>query len=161
YRWILGRAHPVRDPSGRILRWVGTGTDIQAQKDFAERFRLLHQAHPSAYLVLSPEFTVEEASQSWLDATMKRREEMIGRDLFEDRPDTPQDLSAGGVRNLRASLERVVANRAADRMPVQRYDVRRPDGTFEARWWTPLNSPVFGPGGHVRHIIHQVEDVTA
>ena len=32
YRWILGRALPVRDASGRIVRWMGTCTDIQEQK---------------------------------------------------------------------------------------------------------------------------------
>jgi PAS domain S-box-containing protein len=32
YRWLLGRALPVRDAQGRIVRWVGTCTDIQQQK---------------------------------------------------------------------------------------------------------------------------------
>ena len=32
YRWTLGRALPVRDTSGRITRWMGTCTDIHAQK---------------------------------------------------------------------------------------------------------------------------------
>ena len=32
YRWILGRALPIRDASGRITRWMGTCTDIHAQK---------------------------------------------------------------------------------------------------------------------------------
>lgn len=31
YRWVLGRALPVRDESGDILRWLGTCTDIQDQ----------------------------------------------------------------------------------------------------------------------------------
>ncbi|MCW8086667.1 hybrid sensor histidine kinase/response regulator [Sabulicella glaciei] len=29
YRWMLGRALPVRDDTGEILRWFGTCTDIQ------------------------------------------------------------------------------------------------------------------------------------
>jgi len=29
YRWVLGRAQPVRDDEGRIVRWFGTCTDIQ------------------------------------------------------------------------------------------------------------------------------------
>ena len=32
YRWVLGRALPVRDARGRILRWMGTCTDIHAHK---------------------------------------------------------------------------------------------------------------------------------
>lgn len=32
YRWVLGRALPVRDDAGRIVRWMGTCTDIHEQK---------------------------------------------------------------------------------------------------------------------------------
>ncbi|MDN4039178.1 PAS domain S-box protein [Massilia sp. YIM B02443] len=32
YRWVLGRALPVRDAAGRIQRWMGTCTDIHEQK---------------------------------------------------------------------------------------------------------------------------------
>jgi signal transduction histidine kinase len=48
-------------------------------------------------------------------------------------------------------------------MAVQKYDIRRPDsegGGFEARHWSPVNSPVFGSDGELAYIIHRVEDVT-
>jgi PAS domain S-box-containing protein len=32
YRWVLGRALPVHDEDGEIVRWMGTCTDIHAQK---------------------------------------------------------------------------------------------------------------------------------
>ncbi len=32
YRWFLSRALPIRDPSGRILRWLGTNTDITERR---------------------------------------------------------------------------------------------------------------------------------
>jgi len=32
YRWLLGRALPVRDAHGHIVRWMGTCTDIHQQK---------------------------------------------------------------------------------------------------------------------------------
>jgi light-regulated signal transduction histidine kinase (bacteriophytochrome) len=32
YRWFLGRALPLRDESGEILKWYGTCTDIDDQK---------------------------------------------------------------------------------------------------------------------------------
>ena len=40
YRWVLGRAHAVRNETGRILRWMGTCTDIHEQKAFAEQLEL-------------------------------------------------------------------------------------------------------------------------
>ena len=48
-------------------------------------------------------------------------------------------------------------------MPVQKYDIRKPEsdgGGFEERFWSPVNSPVFGPGAEVAYIIYRVEDVT-
>jgi diguanylate cyclase (GGDEF)-like protein/PAS domain S-box-containing protein len=32
YRWFLGRANPVRDEKGTIIKWFGTCTDIEEQK---------------------------------------------------------------------------------------------------------------------------------
>ncbi|MBL0726147.1 PAS domain S-box protein [Piscinibacter sp. HJYY11] len=32
YRWVLGRALPIRDDGGQIIRWMGTCTDIDEQK---------------------------------------------------------------------------------------------------------------------------------
>lgn len=41
YRWTLGRALPVLDAEGKIVRWVGTCTDIDDQKRFAESNEIL------------------------------------------------------------------------------------------------------------------------
>jgi PAS domain S-box-containing protein len=39
YRWTLGRALPVRDESGQIVRWMGTLTDIHEQKQAEEALK--------------------------------------------------------------------------------------------------------------------------
>ncbi|HEY8356371.1 MAG TPA: PAS domain-containing protein [Ramlibacter sp.] len=39
YRWVLGRAQPVRDEQGGIVRWFGTCTDIQDIVDAREVLR--------------------------------------------------------------------------------------------------------------------------
>ncbi|WP_376871617.1 PAS domain-containing protein [Albirhodobacter sp. R86504] len=41
YRWVLGRAQPVRNPRGEIVRWLGTCTDIQELKLVAEQRQLM------------------------------------------------------------------------------------------------------------------------
>ena len=35
FRWHLGRAVPIKDSSGKIIRWIGTNTDIHDQKEAA------------------------------------------------------------------------------------------------------------------------------
>ncbi|NPC82694.1 PAS domain-containing protein [Pyxidicoccus fallax] len=44
WRWFLGRARPVRDESGHIVRWFGTCTDIDDQRRAADAMRLLDEA---------------------------------------------------------------------------------------------------------------------
>lgn len=39
YRWVLGRARPVRDRQGVIIRWMGTFTDIHDQKRAQENLQ--------------------------------------------------------------------------------------------------------------------------
>jgi signal transduction histidine kinase len=123
-------------------------------------FRILFESAPALYLVLTPDLKIVAVSDSYLAATMTRREEILGRDLFEVFPDNPEDYDADGVANLRQSLERVLRNRTADAMEVQKYDMRRPEGGFEERHWSPINSPVLGANRQVIYIIHRVEDVT-
>jgi len=126
-------------------------------------FKSLFEAAPGSYLVLDPELVIVAVSDAYLTATMTRREEILGRALFEVFPDNPDDPQATGVGNLRASLDRVRRDRVADTMAVQKYDIRRPDsagGAFEVRYWSPLNSPVLAADGSLAYIVHRVEDVT-
>ncbi len=41
YRWVLGRAQPVRDKDGTIVRWYGTCTDIHEIKMAEEQRQLM------------------------------------------------------------------------------------------------------------------------
>ena len=37
YRWFLSRAIPVRDEAGRVVRWFGTNTDVDEQREADRR----------------------------------------------------------------------------------------------------------------------------
>ena len=121
-------------------------------------------AMPGAYLLLaadSPRFTMLVASDVRLAATLTTREGTIGRGMFEVFPeDNPEDTERSGEVNLRASYERVLRTREPHRMATQRYDIRRPDGAWEVRYWSPINVPVPGPDGEVRFILHRADDIT-
>jgi PAS domain S-box-containing protein len=43
YRWTLGRALPLRDDAGTIVRWFGTCTDIHEQKQASEEREVIAQ----------------------------------------------------------------------------------------------------------------------
>jgi signal transduction histidine kinase/DNA-binding response OmpR family regulator len=126
-------------------------------------FRLLFESAPGLYLVLTPSLEIIAASDAYLRATMTRRENLLGKHVFEAFPDNPDDPAASGVRKLHESLQSVLETREPDTMAVQKYDIRRPEShgsEFEERFWSPVNSPVFDANGEFLYIIHRVEDVT-
>jgi signal transduction histidine kinase/ActR/RegA family two-component response regulator len=126
-------------------------------------FRRLFESVPGLYLVLRPDLTIVGASDAYLRATKTKRDEILGRGIFDVFPDNPDDENATGASNLRASLERVIETHASDAMAVQKYDIRLPDsegGGFEVRYWSPSNWPVLDDNGDLQCILHRVEDVT-
>ncbi len=128
-------------------------------------YQAIFEAVPNLHLILAPDqdFTILAASDAHLRATHTRREESIGRPVFDVFRKNPDDPTEFGTSVLRDSLERVLRSRTPDRMAITRYDIPRPaaqGGGFELRYWRPLNVPVLDEHGAVLYIIHQVEDVT-
>jgi signal transduction histidine kinase len=126
-------------------------------------FRRIFEATPGLYLLLDPQFDIVGVNEAYLSATMTKREDIVGKGLFDVFPDNPDDPDATGVNNLRRSLETVLKERQPNTMAVQKYDIRRPEsegGGFEERYWSPRNVPVLNDRGEVIQIIHRVEDVT-
>lgn len=126
-------------------------------------FESIFNAFTTPVLVLSPDFTMLAANDARLAATETTREGMIGRSLFEEFPDNPNDPATEGVRNLKASLERVLRDKVADTMAIQKYDIPvrgSTSGEFAVRYWSPRNIPVLDESGAVKYILHIVEDVT-
>ena len=127
-------------------------------------FRAIFESVPELYLVLTPDLRIVAASDAYLEATMTRREDVLGRHMFDVFPDNPDEANATGVNNLGQSFDKVLRSRAPHFMALQKYDVRqrKDDGTgFEERYWSPANFPVLDDFGRVSHLIHRVADVTA
>jgi PAS domain S-box-containing protein len=129
-----------------------------------EQARALLRAAPGAFVVLRPEppgFRIVEASDAYLALTMSRRDALLGRDLLQAFPENPDAHGSAGARNIRTSLELVVATGTAHTTAPQRYDLRGPDGTFEERYWVLSSVPVSDARGAPSLILHSALDVTA
>jgi signal transduction histidine kinase len=123
-------------------------------------FGVLFEKCPGLYLVLDPHLFVVAATDNYLRATMTHRENLVGQHLFDILPESENEAHALGLRNLRISLERILRDRVADSMAVQRCDIRLPDGELAERYWSPLNTPILDRHNRVKYIVHSVEDVT-
>jgi PAS domain S-box-containing protein len=129
-------------------------------------FRRLFESAPAPYLAIRPDpprYTIVAASDAYLRNTRTTREDILGRALFEVLADEPHDLRATGSRDTEASLARVIATGQTDVMPARSHEVRRSGvegDALQERWWCPVHSPVFGPGGELVYVLHRIEDVT-
>jgi PAS domain S-box-containing protein len=147
YRWVLGRAQPVRDEAGAILRWYGTCTDIHdlklAQEALGEseaRFRAMADSAPAPVWVTNAE-GIEFANQAYLELTGLPMEAVLGAGWMDIVH--PDDVAA------------VLARRA------QAWEEKGPY-TFEARFrrhdgsWRLLHASCkprpAGPGGFVGYV---------
>ena len=159
YALLAANVAGIDEPSARVTLNKAPGSLSLYLDDFCRNLassgRLLLLLEPG------PGLPILDASDAYAAATMKRRADLIGRNLFEVFPDNPADPDADGVANLYASLRTAASSGRPHRMAVQRYDVRNADGEFEERYWQPENSPIIDDDGNLIALLHEVADVTA
>lgn len=122
-------------------------------------FEQFFNAIPANYLVYDLDWNIVAVTDATLGDTLTRGE-VIGRNQFDVFPDNPDAPEGSGRTAMEAALRRVVAEGTGHEMPVTRYDIADASGAFEARYFKPVNEPVFDSSGNVTHVIHGVVDVT-
>ncbi|THD36384.1 MAG: PAS domain S-box protein [Sphingomonas sp.] len=176
YRWVLGRALPIRDGEGRIVRWFGTCTDIHEQKLALEEREVISQelSHriKNIFSVVSglvafsarahPEF-------SGIAADLRERITALGRAHDFVRPHSPASRPASQPTSLGGLLGELFAPYQLaehDRITVSGEDV-----AIDDRSATPLallfhelatNATKYGalsyPDGAVTVTMHRADD---
>ncbi|MFI5631117.1 PP2C family protein-serine/threonine phosphatase [Streptomyces sp. NPDC051664] len=125
-------------------------------------YAAVFQALPGAAALLTPQLIYADANEQFLRTLGRTREQVIGSYLPDDFRDNPDDPAAAVVLNIQASLLRVAETGELDIMEVRRADLESPDrpGVRDERYWSWINTPVFGPDGRVALLLHRVEEVT-
>ncbi len=121
----------------------------------------LFDAAPTPYVVVDRHLVIVEANRAYCAVVGRRREELVGRSMFDVFPTNPADPTGDGVDNLRASMERARDTGRPDTMAVQQYDIPvAGTGEFVERHWSPMNVPVLDDEGRTALVLHRTEDVT-
>jgi PAS domain-containing protein len=125
-------------------------------------YRAAFKSMPAAVALLSPDLVILDVSNGYLDAAGRGPDEIIGRNILEAFPANPVDPGDTGPRDLRASLESVIANGLPDFLDPTRYDVEDPGhpGEFEERYWAIANVPVRDEDEQITMILHIAQEVT-
>jgi PAS domain S-box-containing protein len=109
----------------------------------------------------APAFTILAATPQYLKDSNTTKETLIGRGIFEAFPSNTNDANDTGEHELSASCNYVLLQKEPHYLPIQRYDLRKEDGTFTEKYRSASNKPVFGLDGEVAYILHTTEDITS
>lgn len=127
YHWFLARAEPLRDASGRIVRWYGSNADIDAQRVALERTKRIAATLQDVFLPKDlPQRTTLRIDAHYIPA---EQDALVGGDWFDafDLPDGRICFSIGDVagHGLEAS---VVVGRARQAIFTLAHHDRDPSG---------------------------------
>lgn len=150
YRWMLGRAKPLRDAAGTIVKWFGTCTDIEEQKQAQARNE--EQAHlldltQDAILVADLEHRIVYWNNAAERISGWSAKDAVGRQLDELVSPDPDE-----IRSALAALQ----SRGEWIGVLQIVDVTGATRVMESRW-TLLRNEDGGPKG----VLAVSTDVTA
>jgi formate hydrogenlyase transcriptional activator len=149
FRWFLMRVEPLRDETGKIVRWYGTQTDIDALKQVEEKLReedrelrQITDAIPQTIVVLDPSGVPIYANQAMLDYTGLSAEDVLTSGFRErfSHPDGLEKLkeqrAAGLARGLPFELEHRARRKDGEyRWSLVRFNPFRDEMGRIVRWY--------------------------
>lgn len=159
YRWHMARALPITDEKGKIVRWVGTTTDIDDQKKartIAERERekiysLFMQAPVTIAVTIGPDHIFQMANP----ASYKY---FPGFDVIGKKAkDVFAQFEAQGFDKILGEIYNTGVGRSFTSIPI---NITRQDGTIEETFADSYYEPIRDENGFVSGILHMSVDVT-
>lgn len=143
YRWTLGRALPVRDDGGNIIRWIGTCTDIDEAKRNADQTELMSRelshriknifAVVGGLIGLS---AMREPGNKAFAKTLSGRIAALGRAHDFARPHSDISRTSGAFAGLNGLLAEIVRPYRED--DPERVEITGDDVPIDDRSATPL-----------------------
>jgi PAS domain S-box-containing protein len=122
------------------------------------------EASPNPYMLLTPDLRYAGMNAAYLAAVGARREDLLGRPIFEVFDSGPTEDGRANARQLRASFERVLREGRRDHLALIRYAMPAagPDGetVLQERFWSATHTPIRDASGRIIYILQHTTDIT-
>lgn len=162
WRWMLGRALPLRDPrTNRIVKWFGTCTDVQEQVEARQEARRTRQQLLNV---------IEHAHITLWAVDRDRNLTFLQGKIFDEPANEEQDVSKESIGHnvydvfgrhkglvdlplLKTPIEDILDGKCAERMSEHHID-------GNGRWFRTRFVAMYGTGGAIEGLIGISMDVT-
>jgi two-component sensor histidine kinase len=122
------------------------------------------EASTNPYMLLTPDLRYAGMNAAYLAATGLKREDLLGRPLFDIFDGGPTGEGAENARQLRASFDKVLATGERDHLALIQFalPVVASDGsvTHEDRYWSCSHTPLHDADGAIVLILQHTTDIT-
>jgi hypothetical protein len=134
-------------------------TSVSAEAWYIPLFEALSS---NSYLMRidAPRYTIIAVTPQHLSLTGLKKEDVIGKGVFEVFPPNVNDPTDTGAQDFLASLQYVINHKEPHQLPIQRYDIMDNQGRYMEKYWKAESKPMLSPEGEVAYIIHSTEDIT-
>lgn len=159
YRWHVSRAIAIKDDAGKIVRWVGTTTDIEEQKNARDMalyekrkmYSLFEQAPVAIVVLLGPEHHLELVNLPARKYFPNRK--LVGLTLNEAIP----ELEGQGIITL---LDEIYNSGKGVFIPAKFLSLVNEDGSIFEMYADLFYEPIKDDNGLTTGILNMCVDVT-
>jgi len=124
-------------------------------------YEVLFEQSPCLFLVLNTDLTIIAVTNAYLSYTDTRREDILGRNIFDVFSSITNKTDKTDVQYLRDSMNTVLKNKKEDIIAVQKFDIKKENSdVFEEKYMKCFNIPIYGKNKEIKYIIHKLEDFT-
>lgn len=118
---------------------------------------------PDFYLILDNQFRIIDASKSYLKFIHCRKEDILGKIIFDILISKSEVNDSNGLENLSLSLKKVLQTKKPHKISAQKYYFKlrcEKNDKYEEYYLKILNIPILDKD-NVKYIIHHIKDVAS
>ncbi|MER2998029.1 PAS domain-containing protein [Pontibacter populi] len=132
---------------------------ITTLPDLGPVFRSL----PGWYIALSPEFTILEVTDAYLQARHTSRDQLQGKSLIKTFEGCSVLLNTPPTQALEQSLQHVLFANQKHHISTFCYSLKLPEalgGNYKECYWSVTNSPILDDKGNLLYILHEARELS-
>lgn len=120
----------------------------------------IFRALPVLYMVMDPNLTIIDATDSYLKAVSGVREQLVGQNILEILKANTNTSDQEAKKQLTEALQDVLSVKTPHTLPVFRFDIETAEGRLDERFWETRLWPIVDAGENMQYVLLETRDVT-